>query len=85
MKSNLGHVQINVSASNLLFYKDLMAFLGWNTLYEDDSMVGVGASDGASLWFAASANDATNDYDGPGVNHLGIAAESQADVDSTVQ
>ena len=44
--------------------------------------VGLGGSDGASLWFGSGANAAVNDYDGRGVNHLGISVDSQADVDA---
>ncbi|MFN0147374.1 MAG: hypothetical protein ACKVT1_12755, partial [Dehalococcoidia bacterium] len=37
-----------------------------------------------SLWFVADASGAVNDYDGVGMNHLGIGAESIADVDAVV-
>lgn len=84
MKTQLGHVELKIDAANTPFYKDLMQFLGWNTLWEGEGMLGVGGSDGASLWFAGGANAAKNDYDGRGVNHLGISAPSQADVDAAV-
>jgi hypothetical protein len=58
-----------------------MGFLGWRTLYDADGMLGVGGKDGASLWFIGQVKEVANDSDGPGVNHLGIAAQSQADVD----
>jgi catechol 2,3-dioxygenase-like lactoylglutathione lyase family enzyme len=51
---------------------------------DQDQFFGSGASNGASLWFIGEVKDAANDYDGPGVNHIAIGAESQADVDSTV-
>lgn len=82
MLTDLAHIQINVRPENLDFYKDLMAFLGWETLYADDSMCGVGSAKGTSLWFAGAANESANDYDGPGVNHLGIGVEAQVDVDT---
>ncbi len=82
MKSQLGHIELKINAANVPFYKDLMAFLGWDTLYEGDGMLGVGGTNGASLWFTPHASEAANDYDGPGTNHLGIAMESQADVDA---
>jgi catechol 2,3-dioxygenase-like lactoylglutathione lyase family enzyme len=84
MQTKLGHVELKVDSANLGFYKELGGFLGWETLYEGEGMLGIGGSDGASLWFGAGANGAQNDYDGRGVNHLGIAAETQSDVDATV-
>lgn len=82
MQTSFGHIQINVRPENLSFYKDLMGFLGWTTLYEGEGMVGVGEKNGGSLWFAGQVKDVGNDYDGPGMNHIGISAESQADVDA---
>jgi catechol 2,3-dioxygenase-like lactoylglutathione lyase family enzyme len=75
---------LNVNAANLGFYQELMAFLGWQTLYDGDGTLGVGPKDGhGSLWFVGEAKALANDYDGPGMNHLGISAPSQADVDAT--
>jgi catechol 2,3-dioxygenase-like lactoylglutathione lyase family enzyme len=82
MQTSLAHLQVNVHADNLPFYRDLFAFLGWNTLYDAEGTLGTGASNEASLWFTAGANGANNDYDGPGVNHVGIGAASIADVDA---
>ncbi|MEO8538320.1 MAG: hypothetical protein ABI577_01175 [bacterium] len=81
MDSKLGHLQINIKAGNLGFYKDLLGFLEWPTVYEGDGMFGVAGKNGDSLWFSESANDAKNDYDGVGMNHLGFAVSSQAEVD----
>lgn len=83
MKTSLSHLQINVSQANLPFYRDLLGFLGWTTLMDQDAFFGSMGSNGASLWFMSGASDAKNDYDGPGVNHIAIGAESQADVDAT--
>ena len=82
MQTGLAHIQFNVQAANLPFYQDLMAFLGWRTIYAGEGMLGVVGTNDASLWFVGQVNDATNDYDGPGMNHLAIGAESQADVDA---
>jgi catechol 2,3-dioxygenase-like lactoylglutathione lyase family enzyme len=82
MQTRIGHVLFSVKGENLPFYRDLMAFLGWQTVYGNDEMLGVGSADGSSLWFAAGAKDVANDYDGPGMNHLGIHTEAQADVDA---
>jgi catechol 2,3-dioxygenase-like lactoylglutathione lyase family enzyme len=84
MKSNLGHLQINIQQKNKAFYKDLFTFLGWTVLYEDENMVGVGCEKGSSLWFGAGIKDLANDYDGRGMNHLAVAVEKQTDVDLAV-
>ena len=84
MQADLGHIQLNIQPANVPFYRDLMAFLGWQTLYDDEGMLGVGAKSGSSLWFVPQTKDVKNDYDGPGMNHLAISAGSQADVDATV-
>jgi catechol 2,3-dioxygenase-like lactoylglutathione lyase family enzyme len=66
------------------FYRDLFAFLEWPVIYDGDGMLGFAGKSNDSLWFIGQAKDAANDYDGPGVNHIGIGASSQADVDATV-
>jgi catechol 2,3-dioxygenase-like lactoylglutathione lyase family enzyme len=68
--------------ANLRFFKNLFGLLGWKTLNDDDSGLGVVGKHGESLWFIGGAKDVANDYDGSGMNHLGIGAESQADVDA---
>ena len=84
MQTSLSHIQINVRSANMPFYKDLMTFLGWQMIYDDPNMLGVGGKEGASLWFAGGAKEVSNDYDGPGTNHISIGTESPADVDATV-
>ena len=84
MKTFATHLEINIDPQNTPFYKDLFAFLGWDVLYEGEGMLGVGGSNEVSFWFAGRANHATNDYDGAGVNHIGIGAPTVADVDATV-
>ncbi|NMB89463.1 MAG: hypothetical protein GYA17_13980 [Chloroflexi bacterium] len=84
MKSNIGHIQINIQLENIAFYKDLFDFLGWSVLYEDPYMLGVGSEQGSSLWFTGPLKECTNDYDGPGMNHLGISVSAQSDVDQAV-
>lgn len=84
MKTSLGHLQLNIDAANLPFYRDLAAVLGWDTAYEDPGMFGVRCNNGVSLWFSVGATPAPNDYDGPGVNHIGISAGSIAEIDAVV-
>lgn len=83
--TKLGHIQFNVRPENMAFYRDLLAFLGWQTLYDDPAMLGVGGEDGSSLWFAGQVKDVANDYDGPGLNHLGFNVNAQADVDAAAE
>ncbi len=84
IKSSVGHLQININAENLPFYKELMGFLGWSVWYEDPKMLGVGIEQGTSLWFDGHIKPVANDYDGNGMNHLGIAVPAQGDVDQVV-
>ncbi len=84
IKSNIGHIQINIAPENLPFYKGLMDFLGWSVLYEEKNILGVGSEKGASLWFIAPARESSNDYDGQGMNHLAFSVPAQADVDQAV-
>jgi len=84
IKSNVSHMQINIHPQNLPFYKDLLGFLGWSVLYEDPGTLGLGNGRDTSLWFSGQTKNVGNDYDGPGMNHLGFAVESQDDVDAAV-
>lgn len=84
MKSNLGHLQINVRPENLGFYRNLLEFLGWTLIFEEGEYFGMGCENGASLWFGAGIKDLDNDYDGRGVNHIAIAVGSQREVDQAV-
>ncbi len=79
--TTLGHLQINVKSENVDFYKDLMTYLGWSVLYQDEETVGVGSTDGASLWFTGQGKDICNDYDGTGMNHLALNTPTQGEVD----
>jgi catechol 2,3-dioxygenase-like lactoylglutathione lyase family enzyme len=82
MRTHLAHIQFNVRADNLPFYRDLMGTLGWETLYDGDGMLGVAGANGESFWFAGEVKETSTDYDGPGVNHLAIGATSPSDVDA---
>jgi len=82
MNTQLGHLQINVQAANLPFYKDLFAFLEWQTIVEMEGMLGVIDRNYTSLWFVGQAKAVQNDYDGPGVNHIAISVAAQAEIDT---
>jgi catechol 2,3-dioxygenase-like lactoylglutathione lyase family enzyme len=81
MQTHLGHIVFNVRPANLPFYRGLMAFLGWQPLYDTDEVLGVAGRSGESLWFSGPVKELSNDYDGPGMNHLAFSTATQADVD----
>jgi hypothetical protein len=85
IQTKIGHIQFNVHPNNLPFYKDLFAFTGWPTLEDSTVMLGVGHGVFTSLWFFGGANEANNDYDGPGMNHLGLLVQSQGEVDQMAE
>ena len=84
IKSHIGHVVCNINPANARFYKDLMTFLGWRPIFEQEGILGVADEKGASLWFMGMAKAINNDYDGPGVNHLAFSVTMQSDVDAAV-
>jgi catechol 2,3-dioxygenase-like lactoylglutathione lyase family enzyme len=81
MGSFLYHLQVNTKPENATYYKNLMTFLGWTSLYDGDDSSGYRDRNGTSLWFVGAANDASYDYDGVGVNHISIGVDSIAEVD----
>src|SRR5688572_11912354 len=82
MQSKLAHMQLNVQPANLPFYNDLFSRLGWEILHFTQDMCAVSDTNGTSLWFLGIAREVSNDYDGPGMNHLGIGVSAQKDVDT---
>jgi catechol 2,3-dioxygenase-like lactoylglutathione lyase family enzyme len=85
IQTKIGHVQINVHAQNMFFYKDLFAFVGWKTWVDAPEVLGVAQDDSTSLWFASNAKDVSNDYDGPGMNHLALSVSNQGDIDQMAE
>lgn len=84
METRLSHLMFNIQEANFPFYKDLMTYLGWPTIHEEKGILGVGGPE-TSIWFSSDqVNSHRNDYDGAGLNHLGIGATSIADVDAVV-
>lgn len=82
MQSYLGHLLFNVDAANLVFYKELFEFMGWHTMVDEPEILGVADNGRATLWFSSYVKQVTNDYDGPGMNHVAIGTESQQDIDA---
>ena len=85
IQSCIGHLEFQIDAKNMSFYKDLLGFLGWKPVYESPEVIGFTDAQGASLWFDEKRKDHANDYDGPGLNHLAFSATSVEDVDQAVQ
>jgi catechol 2,3-dioxygenase-like lactoylglutathione lyase family enzyme len=84
IQAPLGHFGFNVKPENLPFYRDLMTFLGWQVSHDGEGMLMVESANGEMFGFIGSVKDVTNDYDGPGLNHIAFAAASVADVDTAV-
>ena len=87
--AKIGHMQVNINMKNAAFYRDLFTFLGWKTLCDEEvapgvKLLGMEDENHASVWFADPQKKVDNDYDGVGMNHLGISVASQADVDAMV-
>ncbi|HXT37825.1 MAG TPA: hypothetical protein VN837_19795, partial [Chloroflexota bacterium] len=82
MPATISHLQFNVRPANLAFYRDLLSYLGWSPIYDGEEMLGVRGKDGSGLWFTVQPLEGENNYDGPGLNHLAIGAESPAEVDA---
>jgi catechol 2,3-dioxygenase-like lactoylglutathione lyase family enzyme len=85
MQTHFSHIQFNVSASNMQFYRDIMTCLGWAMIYDSPEMIGTLGKNGESLWFSANVKAVSNNYDGPGMNHIGISAPTPADVDTAAE
>lgn len=83
MKSGFSHIQFIVDPANIPFYRDMLTALGWTTLHDGDGVLGMLGEHDASLWFGGGERmDVPNDYDGIGVNHIALSAETIADVDT---
>ena len=81
MRTKIGHLVFSVDSANQGFYRDLFTFLGWQTLYDGEGMLGVADEGGVSIWFGSATSAHANDYDAPGLNHLAIATTRQDEVD----
>lgn len=83
MKTKFGHILFNILPDHQEFYAQLFEFLGWKELYRDREYMGLGNDHGESLWFTTpnKLQHSSNDYDGPGINHVAIQAESISDIE----
>src|SRR4051812_39039338 len=87
MQTYIAHMQLNVQAANIGFYQDLLTFLGWKVIAGSatEGWLGIGDGRGVSIWFLSNLKDVPYDYDGPGLNHIGIGVDAQADVDAAAK
>jgi hypothetical protein len=84
MKSYFYHIQINISFTNLAWYKDLMNFLGWSVIFETADTIGFKSEQNGDLWFVDNSTKENSDYDKKGMNHLSIRVEKSSDIDDLV-
>ncbi len=76
MQSYLNHLQLNIDFENIQFYKDLLEFLGWKILMENENIVGFDSGKTGTLWFLPKTDNTLNNYDAAGVNHVGIGVDT---------
>lgn len=84
MQTKLGHVVFSIDSKNRSFYRDLFQFLGWQTIYDGDGMLGIYDSNQTSVWFGDATKSVANDYDAPGLNHFAVHTGAQSEVDDAV-
>lgn len=83
MKTNLYHLQLNVSPQSLVFYKDLFGYLGYKII--DESSEHIGVSNGTTdFWLIQTEQKyLSNNFHRKnlGINHLAFGVESKDAVD----
>ena len=85
MKAQLYHLQINVAdaSRSLPFYKALLGYLEYRTVYDTDAMAGFSGR-GTDIWVGAAAPAHTGagfHRKRAGVNHLAFRVDRREDVD----
>lgn len=85
MRSYIGHIVLKVDIQHLVFYKSFFQFMGWSLYFENKDKLAVMDGNGTRVWFEKPSKEASNDYDGVGMNHLAIQVDSQADVDAAAE
>lgn len=84
MNSHFYHIQVNIDFKNISFYKDLLFFLGWSTIFETDDTIGFKSGTTGDLWFVDSEKKEQSDFDTMGMNHLSIRVDTQSDLDNLI-
>lgn len=86
MKAQVYHLQINVRdpGISLPFYRELLGYLEYRTVYQSDTVAGFSAGSGADIWVIAT--DPAHVGQGfhrkrTGLNHVALRVGQRADVD----
>ena len=58
-----------------------MEFIGWNTIFEMDDVVGYRSGTNGDLWFVKSESKEIQDHDALGMNHISFRVSTISDVD----
>lgn len=82
--TGLYHLQINVSHEHAVFYRELFAWLDWETVFQHEIAYGVRGPNGTYLWFESIDGSELADRNARGVNHIAIGATSVESVDAAV-
>ena len=85
MKARLYHLQVNVAdaSRSLPFYKALLGYLEYRTVYETDAMAGFSGR-GTDIWVGGVASEHTVPgfhRKRAGLNHLAFRVDRREDVD----
>lgn len=85
MKSQIGHIQVNIDLTNIQFYKNFMKFLNFEIVAEMEEVVGYKDASGASIWFMKGSKEGMSDYDMKGVNHVAFYVDSIESVNASTE
>ena len=88
MKSFVYHIQINVADKNISFpfYKELLGYLDYEVMFEDEKVLGLGNSD-TDIWLVQTDTKFVGNKfhrKNTGVNHISFGLESKENVDKFV-
>jgi catechol 2,3-dioxygenase-like lactoylglutathione lyase family enzyme len=86
MKASLYHLQLNVSRAALPFYRELLVYLGYTLMAEDEDTFGA-ANGTTDLWIAATdPRFAPHPFHrkARGLNHIAFRVQTRTEVDRFV-
>ena len=86
MRAQVYHLQINVRdpAVSLPFYRELLGYLEYRTVYQSETVAGFSAGAGADIWvIATEPAHAGHGFHRKrtGLNHLALRVDRRVDVD----
>lgn len=87
MKSFVYHIQLNVNSSKVSFpfYEDFLTYLGYKTVFKNDSVLGMGNNHNADIWLIETQESyKKNRYHrkNTGLNHIAFGVNYKEDVDN---